>query len=48
VFADGKTLTHASAKVRPENGYVRITVTDSKGRPANTSAYWAADLLKED
>ena len=48
VFADGKTLTHASAKVSPENGYVRITVTDEKGRPANTSAYWVEDLLKED
>jgi len=48
VFADGKELTHASAKVKPENVYVRITVTDAKGRPANTSAYWVEDLLTEE
>ena len=47
VFADGKTLTHASAPVKPENGYVRITVTDAKGRPANTNAYFVKDLLED-
>ena len=46
VFADGKELTHASAKVHDHNIYVRITVTDEKGRPANTSAYFVEDLLK--
>ncbi|MBP3705275.1 MAG: PHP domain-containing protein [Clostridia bacterium] len=48
VYADGKTLTHASAPVTMDNVYVRITVTDEKGRPANTSAYWAEDLLKDE
>ena len=48
VFADGKTLTHASAKVDPENIYVRITITDSHGKPANTSAYFVEDLLKKE
>ena len=48
VFADGNTLTHASAKVADHNIYVRITVTDEKGRPANTSAYYVEDLFKQD
>ena len=47
VFADGKVLTHASAPVAANDIYVRITVTDEKGRPANTNAYFVEDLLRE-
>lgn len=46
VFAEGKELTHASAKVNPDNVFVRITVIDEKGRPANSNAYFVEDLLK--
>ena len=41
----GKSLTHAEFIVEPDDGYVRITVTDKFGRHANTNAYFVEDVL---
>ena len=46
-FAEnGKLLTEASFAVDPTDLYVRITVIDEKGYPANTNAYFVDELLK--
>ena len=42
---NGILLTEADFEVLPEDGYVRITVTDEKGRQANTNAYFVEELL---
>ncbi len=46
VSQDGKPLTHASFNVKPEFGYVRITVEGVDGQNANTNAYFTDELLK--
>ncbi len=43
----GKPVTEASFKLDPNDGYVRITVVDEKGLPANTNAYFIDELLGE-
>lgn len=43
---DNKGLTEAEFDVCPNDIYVRITVTDKNGKPANTSAYFVEDLIK--
>ena len=42
----GKPVTEASFKINPQDGYVRITVVDEKGYPADTNAYFVDELLK--
>jgi hypothetical protein len=44
----GSPVTHAAFKVHPEDKYVRLTVIDEKGLPANTNAYFTDELFKED
>ena len=39
-------LTEAEFEVKPEYGYVRITVIDAAGWHADTNAYFVDDLLK--
>lgn len=46
VYAENEPLTSASFKIQEDYGYVRITVTDSSGKHANTNAYFISDLLK--
>lgn len=41
----GQGLTEASFPLRPEDDYIRITVTDSQGRCADTNAYFMEDIL---
>ncbi len=41
---DGESLTEAEFSVKPEYGYVRITVVDREGYPANTNAYFVDSL----
>jgi len=45
--APGETLTEAAFDVFPDDGYVRLTLTDEKGNRADTNAYFVADLLAE-
>ena len=40
VFNEGDGLTGAEFAVEPDNGYFRLTVTDSKGLHADTNAYF--------
>ena len=42
---NGEKLTGASFKLRPDDGYVRITVMDEKGRCADTNAYFVDEVL---
>ena len=42
---EGGTVTEATFDVLPEDGYVRITVTDPQGKHANTSAYFTDTLF---
>lgn len=37
---DGDALTEASFEVKPDCGYIRLTVMDEQGRYANTQAYF--------
>ncbi len=45
--ADNSPVNSGSFKVIPEYGYVRITVIDENGKPANTNAYFVDELLNE-
>ncbi|MCQ2453682.1 MAG: PHP domain-containing protein [Clostridia bacterium] len=42
----GEVITHAEFPILPEDGYVRIEVTNKEGFKAWTSAYFTEDLLK--
>ena len=42
---DGKLIESAEFEVRPEDIYVRATITDSSGKVANTIAYFTDELL---
>jgi hypothetical protein len=42
---NGNLLTEVSFRVNPKDGYVRITVIDEKGYPANTNAYFTDKLF---
>ncbi|MBE6940874.1 MAG: PHP domain-containing protein [Ruminococcaceae bacterium] len=44
----GEGLTEAAFRLRPDDGYVRITVVDAEGRCADTNAYFMDDLLNSD
>ena len=44
--ATNTPLTYAEIPVAPENGYVRITVTDAEGNHANTNPYYTKDLFE--
>ena len=48
VVADGELLTHASFSFAPDDNYIRITVIDESGLHANTNAYFADEVYKED
>ncbi len=43
---NGNPLTEVSFRVDPKEGYVRITVIDEKGYPANTNAYFVDELFE--
>lgn len=43
----GETITEAVFEIPEEYGYVRVTVTDEKGRCADSNAYYTKDLYKE-
>ena len=42
----GKPVTEAAFKINPQDGYVRITVVDEKGYPADTNAYFVDEICK--
>jgi len=42
---NGEKLTEASFEIKPEDIYVRITVTDKNGLHANTNAYFTDELF---
>lgn len=42
---DGEVLNSACFDVLPEDGYIRITVTDHKGKCAYTNAYFTDEIL---
>lgn len=42
----GDGMTEATFKLRPDDGYVRITVIDEQGRCADTNAYFIDELLE--
>jgi len=47
VYAEnGVPVTSASFEVLPDDDYVRLTVTDSRGYHANTNAYFTDELFK--
>ena len=43
----GGGLTSASFKIAPEDVYVRLTVIDKEGYPANTNAYFTDEIFAE-
>ena len=45
VAKDGKALNAGSFKVLPDDGFVRITITDKNGKKAYTSAYFTDKLF---
>lgn len=45
--SEGKALTEAEFDVMPEDIYVRLTVIDKNGYPANTNAYFTDELFSE-
>lgn len=46
VYADGEVpLREAGFEVEADDGYVRLTVIDMQGRPANTRAYFVDELM---
>ena len=44
VAGEGESLTEATFPVKKEYGYVRLTVVDAAGKPANTNAYFVDEL----
>ncbi len=46
VWADGdSTISEANFRVFPEDGYIRLTVVDYHGKPANTNAYFTDEIF---
>ena len=43
---NGEFLTQATFNVQDLDNYVKITVTDERGKHAYTNAYFVEDLLK--
>ena len=48
VEARGELITSASFPFDPDDNYIRITVEDENGLHANTNAYFADEVYKED
>lgn len=44
---NGQELTCADFEIKPEYGYVRLTITDQDGKRASTNAYFTDDLLAD-
>jgi hypothetical protein len=44
VAGEGESLSEAAFPVKAEYGYVRLTVVDHSGKPANTNAYFVDEL----
>ncbi len=44
---EGDTINEAEFELRPDDIYVRVTVFDKSGKPADTNAYFIADILGE-
>ena len=42
---NGEPVCRAEFNVVPEDGYIRITITDSEGKHANTNAYFTDELF---
>ncbi len=47
IAPDGEVLTEAALPVFAEDGYVRVTVVDYRGKPANTNAYFTDELFAD-
>ena len=47
VYRVSDTRTHGEFDVRPEDKYIRFTVTDKYGNTASTNAYFLDDFLKQ-
>lgn len=45
IAPQGESLTEASFQLDPNDGYVRVTVTDHRGNHANTNAYFLDTIL---
>ena len=45
---NGGLATHGAFEIRPEDGYVRISVQDEKGRRADTNAWFTDTLFKSE
>lgn len=41
----GDTIHEAEFELRPDDGYVRVTVFDKAGKPADTNAYFVKEIL---
>lgn len=44
---EGESVTEATFRVDPKDGYVRVEVIDHHGRPANTNAYFCDELFAD-
>ena len=42
---EGDTINEAEFELRPDDIYVRVTVFDKSGKPADTNAYFMEDIL---
>ena len=45
---DGTSLNTAEFAIKPEYGYVRLTLTDKNGKHAYTNAYFTDELFAEE
>ncbi len=43
--SEGDTMNEAEFELRPDDIYVRVTVFDKSGKPADTNAYFMEDIL---
>ena len=44
---EGDTINEAAFEIRPDDIYVRVTVFDKTGKPADTNAYFIKDIMEE-
>jgi len=44
IASKGESICEASCQIPPDSIYVRVTVTDARGKPANTNAYFTDTL----
>ena len=45
---EGKSINEARFEIKPEYGYIRISVFDKSGLSAQTNAYFVDELLTEE